>query len=786
MITQLKNLLQTRFKSNYYTKVFALYSIFTMGVLISSFIIYVNIFNKNFEKEIKESNKRLLTQVQINIDKNLLEKVSSIINENFLDPYANSVPLSFFTDVDQRNAHIVLGGFRSIYNTLVNSGYIDSICLYRKRDNTTLATDEGVRYNIFSQDSKTPPSIYYHTVKSVDNLSESRIWVSPGANSNYYSDKSIITYIQSIPIYSTLKESEGYIIINIDQRKLLSEANKIYGHNEDVILIDSDGTVFAHSNSSGFTGDSILDGSLDTILNSDEGFKLGEINGKQMGITWIKSDYNNWKYISVVPVEHLNKASEAVTRVIVLSLVFFIVLSLIGLKVITSTLFSPFIKLIGKVKDYFGPTEKGGNDLNYIDNVFSYLSVKVEDMEGTIRKNQSIIKYKTIMDILYGNISSEEDIKNQCRLFDSPFEFEYFTILIIEIDRKVFSKLTAAQREFLISKADECTNKYLSERCRAISIVHPSSCISAILNIEGEKAVIPDMNELLNHLKSVLGVNFNIAIGEMTNQVSSLEGTYSSVSGYLRYSYIYDFNNVFYSDDIERYESSTGDLKTRIISQMETSLRACKEEEFMELLSEQVSSIRRNGYSLKYTQDLLNRIIEMIANVCIDQEVAEEDLTKSKLLCGFNGVFSLDECVEWIQSVVGLYLAQISKRNSSIDYEFVEKISRFISEHISEQQISLNGVADEFNISPSHLSRLFKDALNVSFSDFVLDRKLEKAAELITSCGDKNISEIAESLGYLTPAYFAKIFKQKYGMTPALYRKKFMKANTDTNNSIVQ
>ena len=136
----------------------------------------------------------------------------------------------------------------------------------------------------------------------------------------------------------------------------------------------------------------------------------------------------------------------------------------------------------------------------------------------------------------------------------------------------------------------------------------------------------------------------------------------------------------------------------------------------------------------------------------------------------YKNISSLDETVDWLFNLIDIYYNSIIVRNTHMDYEFISKIVEYISSNI-DKQISLDIVAEEFNISSSHLSRIFNRCSGTSFSEFVKDRKLEKAAELIMKEKNVNISDIEVKLGYLTPAYFSKLFKEKYGMTPAQFRK---------------
>ncbi len=86
------------------------------------------------------------------------------------------------------------------------------------------------------------------------------------------------------------------------------------------------------------------------------------------------------------------------------------------------------------------------------------------------------------------------------------------------------------------------------------------------------------------------------------------------------------------------------------------------------------------------------------------------------------------------------------------------------------QEISQSSVAEDIGLSASYLSRLFREDLNIGFSDFLCSYRIEKAKELLKE-GRRNNKEIASMTGFQDDAYFARMFKRYTGMTPKEYRK---------------
>lgn len=94
----------------------------------------------------------------------------------------------------------------------------------------------------------------------------------------------------------------------------------------------------------------------------------------------------------------------------------------------------------------------------------------------------------------------------------------------------------------------------------------------------------------------------------------------------------------------------------------------------------------------------------------------------------------------------------------------VEQIIKYLHENINNS-ITLQELSELVSLSPSYLSRTFKDTTGYSIIDFFNRIKISKAKALIV-VGDKKIKEISEALGFKDEFYFSRLFKKTEGMSP--------------------
>ena len=85
------------------------------------------------------------------------------------------------------------------------------------------------------------------------------------------------------------------------------------------------------------------------------------------------------------------------------------------------------------------------------------------------------------------------------------------------------------------------------------------------------------------------------------------------------------------------------------------------------------------------------------------------------------------------------------------------------------EKISLATVAKICGLSPFQFSRAFKKAKGVTFRDFVLDFRIERAAQSLKDpCA--SITDVAFGVGFNDLSYFARMFRRRFGVSPSNYR----------------
>jgi AraC-like DNA-binding protein len=98
----------------------------------------------------------------------------------------------------------------------------------------------------------------------------------------------------------------------------------------------------------------------------------------------------------------------------------------------------------------------------------------------------------------------------------------------------------------------------------------------------------------------------------------------------------------------------------------------------------------------------------------------------------------------------------------------LRRVRDFIELHL-EERISLQMLAQIAGLSVHYFARAFKQSEGVTPHDYLLQRRVERAQELLAET-DLPLSEIAIAVGFADQSHCARRFREHVGLTPSRYR----------------
>ena len=115
------------------------------------------------------------------------------------------------------------------------------------------------------------------------------------------------------------------------------------------------------------------------------------------------------------------------------------------------------------------------------------------------------------------------------------------------------------------------------------------------------------------------------------------------------------------------------------------------------------------------------------------------------------------------EAIVENKLPELSK----YDRIFLEQMEKLMAENISDDQFSIDRLAECLNMSRSSFYRKVKVLMGMTPVDYIKNYRLDVAARQLRE--RVQVNEVVANVGFTSPSYFAKCFKEKYGVLPRDY-----------------
>ncbi|NVK72136.1 MAG: helix-turn-helix domain-containing protein [Oceanospirillaceae bacterium] len=165
------------------------------------------------------------------------------------------------------------------------------------------------------------------------------------------------------------------------------------------------------------------------------------------------------------------------------------------------------------------------------------------------------------------------------------------------------------------------------------------------------------------------------------------------------------------------------------------------------------------SYDWPENLDQLQRVLFLLASGC-DGNITKEDVLALNLIEKTNDQF------DTIEKILAQDIEQFDHVHPGL-----KKAIIYIGENFKED-VSLSDLSNMACTSPSHLSFLFRNHLDLSFKSILVQVRVRYAKKLIESSPQMKITDISLQSGFGDLSHFEKMFKRYIGCTPRQYRQK--------------
>lgn len=365
---------------------------------------------------------------------------------------------------------------------------------------------------------------------------------------------------------------------------------------------------------------------------------------------------------------------------------------------------------------------------------------KVKNHLKELKKSKNtLLKYeifKSIFNLIEFNSANEDTTSNYLTEFVSSLK-GYNTLIIKNCEREY--DIESLQSEIEILSGVKCFMSLCGHN-RYLAIVD-FSCLSKKQMMLAYRNIIDAANKY----------KWKIGMSDYYTSISDFKKSYDQADIIIENDFIYPDRRVF------RFVDSM-DAFTAFYSSI-SSVHGKKELE--KIVKELPKNIKTYKLNIVQISKIINRLLINIYNM--NDEDFEFDLCEAKDLgYSYGNIFKL---CEYLSSSI----KEKDKTTVLTNNRVIDEIMKDINTNFSKRLL-INDYAEKYHLNPCYLSQLFKQIVNKTFTNYIVELRLKKATDLLKN-SQLHLYEISEKVGYDDYYHFSKLFKKHTGTTPVNIRK---------------
>ncbi|GIP46821.1 AraC family transcriptional regulator [Paenibacillus sp. J53TS2] len=274
-----------------------------------------------------------------------------------------------------------------------------------------------------------------------------------------------------------------------------------------------------------------------------------------------------------------------------------------------------------------------------------------------------------------------------------------------------------------------------------------------------------DLSQLLSRIKEVLHRTASAGISAGAGPLEHLVSLYRQASHALQERVVYGHDLIIPYRETAREYARPFAIQPNLEKELEIAMETADEAKAMEALQgiwdEQVTKMETSDEfheSVFFVHGLFTRMIQK-RGWTIKQVLGDD----ARYIQNMSLLSTQTQTWAHMTRIVNRIVVYVKEQRKANSHQVVKEILRLLNEEM-DQELTLHTVADRMYINSSYLSRLFKQEMGVAFSDYVLERKMERAKSLLQE-GHK-VYDAARSVGYRDVSYFTKVFRKYWGVNP--------------------
>ncbi|UKS24377.1 AraC family transcriptional regulator [Paenibacillus sp. HWE-109] len=744
-------------------------------VVVLSTVVYINSQNLLVKNEYA-ANQKILYQVKYNMD--FMDQTISNLSK-FL--YLNS-DVTAVMYAKQENMVDVAYRLNKIVSSVTSANpYIHSISIYNRNLDQSYSTGSPLFFKDqmlydFINSNKALPKLkpIFRDIKKLVN------------------GKTDPEHVFSYFVYETLindAKPDGVVVINVKPEWLLENIKQINmidkRKGDNVFILDQYGE---------YLDDGTNDREIMSWMKSDfmlyktahpqaepDGFFQSKHNGIQYLVTFTNLDSAGMTLLKMQPVLEIYKYINSLKTSIIFITIIFLVMAIVMSIGISQKIYRPLGKLVNSIMlDRVRRLNKDEvvDEISYLNTVYQQSMEKLDHFDKEKYQYKDVMKHYWLSRLLTESFSiggSELETIFQDMRFSISLDGSY-VICLLKIDNyKEFQQTFQAKdkdtiRFALINIASEIVAREYPNEGLDMKDDH----VVLIVSLPEEddqfpRRIVSLMEEAQENVSRLFKVSFTASISDKANHRKTLHSLYNKALDQSMYRLLLGHSSVITHETVKKHVESK---KTGYARNLEETFLETIKSRNAGALEEVLAHIFAEISTLNYHNALVSIIRLVDAGIETLEEMKVTTSPSLHISSISRNILEKETIVEIHRIIVAALHDSLQQgqgeTTNSLNYFVVDAVTEYIHNHYQDPSLSLTSIASIMKLSTRNLSKIYKEATQISIPDCINEFRLAKAAELLIH-EDLSVYEVVEKVGILNETYFFSMFKKKYKVTPKEY-----------------
>ncbi len=590
------------------------------------------------------------------------------------------------------------------------------------------------------------------------------------------------------PMFPSSDETSGIVMFLIEDRSFASLVKKILkSYNGYVYFLDRNNTPIYHLSVN--DGEYNAAGAMEIFKNLDiESLKLRPIhsitiNGTNFSAIVSTSENSKWSFITILPTRQFMEKVNISRDIFFKSLLYVLLLGFIIAFVLSSRNYKPISKLaavLDKQNEAPGnPAGKEYDEISHIANTIDKITKQNQNLMYQVKNNKNFIVLQTLVNLLKGQYKTLEEAGRTLQNSEITFQWQSYVVMVFLIDNITdFEKenkkpIQEILKYGIVNVLEELASEN-SRRGYGIDMGSENSIV-LLLNMANKTDFEAQMADIaykaMNFFKNYYKFTMTVGMGNVYTNMLMISKSYEEAQTAANHRFMHGKEMVIF---YKRLAVSTDNAKWYPFTEEQQLITLLKQGKISEP-EHIISNIFQTMYDLNMSPDNARWVCHNLTGT-INKAIDEMSLTLDERLSNLLNeimLFNYETLWDFKQRIIEFCNDICSLTGSlkeSKNFKLCDQIVEFIHQEYSDQNLSLKTIASQYTMSPSYLTRFFKDHMGISLMQYIDNLRMKKATMQLKST-TLSLSEIMDNTGYIDKTNFMRKFKKLYGTSPMQYRK---------------